>query len=527
MSIRRLGLTHALTLLITIAASTIVGGAASAAPWNFVGARQQAMGGAGVANTSDSTSTYWNPANLAFQKGWGVNLPVTLNGAIENHALEQLSNMLVAYDELDATAKYTFQCAPNCGGIAFGPDQVSRIAALLAAFARYGTTGQNVHVGAALGLAGRYENFGFSATSLTTGSVFPNTDLGNLGLGAVVQDILSPGAGCCQAPANVALGNQVAALTNGQTYQLTNQQGGHLVYLLEQAGADTSDARVQQLALGLVDPASGALAANETGALAAGLSVQEFAFSYAHKLPVPFMRKTRGATRRFLDSWIHEKFALSVTPKYLLGVSFIKFFPYDTTTSAGGIVTSLVDIDSASVSHAFGLDIGLAYRPTNWLQIGMMARDVNSPMFEIEPFKGLMGAPVWSITLDPQVRIGVALIPIENLTLAFDFDATNNRIATLPRFRSRLVSLGGEYVIPLGQHVALALRVGGYSNVSDTVLDDWAMTGGIGLRIGSFHFDVSAGSSFAQEQVRTGTTTFDDFPTRLNVGVGFSWEKSL
>jgi len=241
---------------------------------------------------------------------------------------------------------------------------------------------------------------------------------------------------------------------------------------------------------------------------------------------VPFYGRTRGTTRAFA-SLVHKKMSLAIVPKYILGVTWVKFFRYDDAEGAGGIVTDLIDIDSSEVSHNFGLDIGLAWRPTPWLRFGMMARNVNSPSFDIEPFFGLLGQAVTSIEIEPQVRMGLALVPVENLTIAFDFDATSNTLVTLPQFESRIVSLGAEYAIPLGRHVSLALRLGGYSNVSSTVEGDWAMTGGLGLRWGSFHFDLSAGGSFASETIRTGTYEFDDFPTRLNVGLGLSWEKSL
>lgn len=497
---------------------------AAASPWNFVGARQQAMGGAGVAHTSDSTANYWNPANLAFQKGWGVHLPITASGSIENDALQRLSEMLVAYDQLDATAQSVFECAPVCPGVPLTNIQSFGIASLLGQFAAYGTRGENVHVGAALGLAGRVGSFGFSALSISDGAVFPNTDITNVALGGIAVDLLGTCATVpadCATPVNVTLGDQVALASAGG---LTQQEGGHLVFLLEQAGADTNDPRVQQLATGLVDTASGALAGNETGALAAGLSVQEFAFSYAVKLPVPFLRKTTGTTRRILDTYVHEKFALSVVPKYMLGVSFIKFFPYNDATDAGGVVTDLLNINNSEVSHAFGLDVGVAYRPTSWMQFGVMARNVNSPDFEVS-FVPQLG--ITSLTVDAQVRAGLALVPVRNLTLAFDVDLTENEIIALRNVRSRFVSLGAEYVIPFGRHVGLALRVGGYNNVSGTVNQDWAMTGGFGLRFGSFRIDASAAGSFADELIRTGTTTYDNFPTRLNAGLALSWEKSL
>jgi hypothetical protein len=513
--------------IVTLAAALVLAGAADASPWSFVGARAQAMGGAGVAHVSDSTANYWNPANLAFQKGWGVNLPVAAQGNIENDALEKLSNLLIGFDSLGAAADEVFGCVPNCAGSSISEAQRQRVASFLAAFGRYGLGGENVNIDGSLGLAGRYEQFGFSALSLTTGSVFPNTDLSNLGLG---QDALDAfvGPGPYGTPANTNLAAQLQAAAAGDGITLGAQEAGHLVFLLEQAGANTFDPRVERLALGLVDTAGGTrlFSSNDTGALAAGLSTQEFAVSYALKLSVPYFRRTRGVTRKLL-SMVHNKTAVSITPKYMVGVSFLKFYRYDDTESAGGIVTDLFDVDSNTVSQNFGLDVGLTWRPTGWLRFGMMARNVNGPSFDVQPFVAPNGMYVSSIEVDPQVRMGLAIVPVQNLTIAFDFDATSNELMTTPGFESRYVSLGAEYVIPVGRHVGVALRLGGYNNVSSTVEQDWAMTGGLGLRFGSFHLDLSAGGSFANETVRTGTTEFDSFPTRLNAGVGLSWEKSL
>ena len=48
----------------------------------------------------------------------------------------------------------------------------------------------------------------------------------------------------------------------------------------------------------------------------------------------------------------------------------------------------------------------------------------------------------------------------------------------------------------------LALRLGAYNNISDAVNNHWAMTGGLGLRFGSFRLDLSAGGSFESETIR-------------------------
>ncbi len=502
-----------------------------ASQWNIVGSRQQAMGGAGVADTQDSTANYWNPANLAFQPGWGIHLPVTAGGSIENNALTRLSNLLVDYDDLSVVAKGVIKCAPSCSPAqlnGLGPQQVEGIFGLLSDFATFGANGEAVHVEASFGLAGRFKNFGFSAMSLTDGSVFPNTDVTNIRLvePEAVATFLDKG---CPSGCGPAMDQDLVSRIDSSSSIITQPEANDLVYLLERTGADTSDPDIRNLALAIVSDESGPLSANTTGAVATGLSVQEIAFSIALKIPVPFISKMSGGTHDFLENWVHKKFAVSVTPKYMLGITFAKYYPYNDAPSAGDIVTDLGNIDNSTLSSAFGLDVGVAYRPTNWLRLGVMARNVNSPSFKIDsPFNGSGEAILpSSVESQAQVRGGIAVLPFRNLTLAVDADITDNRLIALPEARSRLISIGGEYVIPFHRHFDMALRVGTYSNLSDTVNRDWALTGGLGLRFGSFHIDLSGAGSFVSEEVRTGSTTYQNFPTRLQAGLGLSWEKSL
>ena len=298
--------------------------------------------------------------------------------------------------------------------------------------------------------------------SLTDGSVFPNTDVTNIRLVENAGDVTAfLNAGCsagCGPAANQNLVNQI----DSSSSIITQPQANDLVYLLEQTGADTDDPDIQKLALAIVSDESGPLSANTTGAVATGLSVQEIAFSIALKIPVPFIGKMSGGTHDFLESWVHEKFAVSVTPKYMLGITFAKYYPYNDAPSAGDIVTDLGNIDNSTLSSAFGLDVGVAYRPTNWLRLGVMARNVNSPSFKVDsPFNGSGEAILpSSVESQAQVRGGLAILPIRNLTLAVDADITDNRLIALPEARSRLISIGGEYVIPFHRHFDMALRVG-------------------------------------------------------------------
>jgi len=483
-------------------------GSASAGPWSFVGARHQAMGGAGVAVSDDSNAAYWNPANLAHKKAYDVQLSVTLDGNIENNALERLSRLIEDGENVDAL----ISSAGGPPGLTDG--QRSQIVGFLEDLGDFGKSGEAVHVGVNVGLAGRANGLGFSAMSHTTGTVFPNVDPASLAVVATagaLADLLNCGA--CPAPTNQALADEILAADGTG---LWDQAGAdNYVRLFEDAGADTTKGSTSDLmknianqtALAAAGGGGGTLAAGDTGALVGGLSTQEFGISYGLAIPVPFFEP------------LDKKISVGATAKYIMGITFVSFTGYSGSGDAGDVLAGVTDFDQSNIDHNFGLDLGASYRPFEWLTFGLTARNVNSPEFDAKN--------LGSITLPAQVRIGTAVEPIENLLLAFDFDATENQIATLPGFKSRIVSLGSEYAIPMGDNVDLALRFGAFSNVSGQVNQDWGLTGGLGLRLWQFVMDLSVGGSPNRETITTGTDETTDLPTRINMGLTLKWEKSI
>ena len=258
----------------------------------------------------------------------------------------------------------------------------------------------------------------------------------------------------------------------------------------------------------------------------AGLSTQEFAFTYSHTIPVPF-RSKMGDTLRAITKYVHNRVALGANAKYMMGITFAKAVRYDEGESGGDLLGDLTDFGDHEISHRFGLDLGVSYRPVDWLLFGMVARNVNSPSFDLPDLGFANGQSIDEVTVEPQVRVGVAFLPLRHLTLAFDIDCTLNEMVTLPGFESRILSIGGEYEIPFGKSIGLALRVGGYNNVAPDVDADWAMTGGIRLRLWQFVLDASAGGSFEKEKIQTDSDSYIELPTRLNAGLTLKWEKSL
>ena len=184
----------------------------------------------------------------------------------------------------------------------------------------------------------------------------------------------------------------------------------NLVWLAERAGADTSDANTQSFLTRLaVQSAAGAggdaFQNNQTGAAVAGLSTQEFAFTYAHKVPMPF-RSEMGDTTRGITDFIHNRISLGGNLKYMLGIGVAEAIRYSDGEGGGGVTSSVAGFKDPKISHNFGLDIGLSARPVDWLQFGMVARNVNGPKFDIAPVV-FNGKRVTKVEVPAQVRMAL------------------------------------------------------------------------------------------------------------------------
>ena len=496
--------------------------------WNFTGSRYQAMGGTGVAFSDDSLSAYWNPANLAYQKGWDVQMPVTANGQIVNLAAEKLSDLLQrAADMEDLIEGYVDCIGLQCSGTDLQPGQTQEIVGFLYDLSRLGKEAESVYVDVEFGILGRYNNFAFSALSVTTATIYPNIDTDNLDLGAAPSVwIPCPDVYPCNSPSNA--GNQTFQqnLDNGNPPNWTSEQIGQFIWSMEQLNGGRELNPEQQNVITNVVTAKGSFADNQSGALSAGLSTQEFAISWSHTIPVPGFDKMEGRSKKIF-SYIHDKVSLGITPKYILGITFLNFSAYNAGQTISGVARDLTDLNSRTISHNFGLDIGISFRPVEWLQLGLVARNVNSPDFDVETFKTVRGRVIDSIELPAQVRLGIALRPFRNLILSGDIDLTENSVNTIPGYESRILSVGAEYRIGMGRHVDLNLRLGTFGNLSSYGENEWSMTGGLGLRFGSFVIDLSGGGEFSENLVRTGSTSYENFPSGLNLGLGFKWVKSL
>jgi hypothetical protein len=368
--------------------------AGHAVEWAIVGARAVGMGGAGVAVTTDSLATYWNPAGLAMTK----TIDIRVQGAV------QVTDRLGIADTLKDTNDVLNTTFTVDGTLA--TQVLNAKAKLDALVAKINQPGASV---AAAGAAGLYfkgywgdHAFGFNVSDVATGGLF--------------------------APSRLTAGCQARVSTGGAC----------------SVGASESLT------------VNGTLQANALEARQAG-------FSYAYA---------------FAD----RTFAIGVTAKIIQGVAYSSSVAVQGSEGDLGFAS---DLGKAKTSTALGVDVGAMYRPSSWLRMGIVAKDINQPTFDA-PGGG-------EFKLTPQVRGGIAVNPWETLTVTMDADVTSNK-TLVPDIKSRVISLGAEQTI---FSELLSLRLGAFKNTADAN-SYITPTAGFGIRLFALRVDVGGGYDFRE-----------------------------
>ncbi|HSQ50124.1 MAG TPA: conjugal transfer protein TraF [Nitrospiraceae bacterium] len=192
--------------------------------------------------------------------------------------------------------------------------------------------------------------------------------------------------------------------------------------------------------------------------------------------------EARQAAFSYAYAFSDKMFSIGVTGKFIQGAAY-----NGSTTLTGGTDVSITDnFGKATLSTAFGIDVGAIYRPSSWLRFGLVAKDINQPTFD-----NVGGG---ELKLGPQVRGGVAVNPYSSLTLTADVDATSNK-TFIPGIKSQVLSLGAEQTI---FSEFLSFRVGAFKNMQDAGTP-FTPTAGLGLRIFAFRMDVGGGYDFREE----------------------------
>lgn len=486
--------------LLGLAALTAVAAPALAQDMFFVGPRALGMAGSTVASVNDTTAMYYNPAAFGFfalrdeqgerldcdnndcgRKVWGLDLDA---GA--GYRLHQQFGTF-----LDELADIDFESLGQ-NGLQNDPERLAELVRLTTNLAGIDDPGNAMTADINGGLGARIGHFGVGVRAYVQGTGRVVTlDTVNLGLttagGNLQTDINN-----VTVPNFNPAGYQFVVFNPAQVDQLRVALGDptlsdpdsleaaqKLDFLAQQEGIDP--ARVQETTDILTNVATGSdagtkLEDNETTVFLTGFGLLEIPVSYGYA--------------------INDHWAVGTSVKFMLGrVYGSRIIVFD--DDAQDLIKELDDDYEESAN--FGVDLSLMGR-YKYVQFGLIGRNLNAPKFDgFSSSKTLtngriVDVDVDDVTVDPQVRAGVAFIPHPTLTLEFDYDLTEND-TTFDEYSTQYASVGLEW----DAFRVLALRAGAYKNVADSDID-WVYTAGLGLNLWAARLDLAGAFTTDKEE---------------------------
>jgi F plasmid transfer operon protein TraF len=463
------------------------------------------MGGAGVARDMGAYASYWNPAGLAFATktfsttiGAGVGLKVS-EGLADN--VDRLSKFTEGNPSVLDSLKNLNVTSANPKAIA---DMVSLLSVINDIQTKKGTLSLNMDAAAGF----QIKQFGTGLFMLSEGYGRPLADLEN-----VLPSTTSVGNGNPITSANLvtlagtssptttffdftqkaqidaALRDQARIASAAERTNVINAIGNNLGSPSANSTQLTS-AQATETIVNVVAPAFGSpksINLNSTAVMVKNIIYTEVPISYGHAIDFGAYGKLGvGGSFKVVNGRVYQ--------------TRIKL-----TTDNGESVTSS-DItdgfkDNYEQSTNVTFDLGTQWKYSEWLTVGLVAKNLTSPAFkspELKDQKGrlvdangnllLVGIHEGDVKLKPQVRLGVAVTPLSWLTLASDIDLTaNESILSGLDFTNRHFGGGLE----LSPFEWFKFRGGMYENLANSEIGPVA-TAGLTLGIPWVLFEIDA-----------------------------------
>ncbi len=483
--------TAALVFVATLAST------ASAEEWAILGARYQAMGGAGVALVNDNRAAHWNPGALAFAQASEFELPFSGTALSVGEIIRDADDIVEFIDNNSFDAVLTKIQA----GTALTAAELQDALTIADKLASLGTKAEGFLTGLDAGLSMR--RGGLMITGQVSGSfgLDPVFDIGSFSfsddIDALTQVANIVGAGTDRSGFFTNTGSQALADIIAVALGTWNQdQAEELVYQAELAGLDTSSVGIQDM-VSRVATATGGVAAldlsqNASGVIVQGLLTEEIGLGYGHSL-------------------FGDRVGIGANVRAVYGQTYYSFLQYDDITGTDDLIDDITDSNNKETSQRVALDVGILLQPKDWLRLGLVARNVNSPEFKSK-------GPD-DVELEEQIRAGIALNVLPNWIVAADIDVTENESQNVDGFASRMLSIGTEFRIPFWVG-SLALRAGAHTNLASEGDDGVTLTAGFGLRLTHLQLDFAAGAATTREELEVGGS---DIPSRLHFSGALRW----
>lgn len=493
-----------------------------AAPWQWVGPRAMAMGGAGVATAYGPDAQYWNPAALV-QKENTNESGLLFNVGV---AAETTKTVLKAIDKFDDLAN-DYDALANKIENGNTPDatDISTLFTGLSTIHDLVANEIGALVNADAGIGFKMKNFAVSVRSLGSMGITPVVDTQNLGLGATAGSAgLSLGA--TSAPTDSTNQQAATVLKNaidaqGLFSDLNTLLGGSYADSTEIANAFVN------AAASLSTPDQILAAANEAAANMAGAAP---IITSAAQSGASINGYNDNETRAMADLAVFSEAAIGYGMSVIKGVQVGANVKVINGTIAQTGILLLSDKDNFSdiVKDAWderkntaqlGIDLGALVNFRELLgknvwfnpQVGITAKNINSPKFKRPGLPASLASATgpeaalaadWKTEdykLKPQVRAGAAINPISFITVAADVDLTTNE-TSIDGYDSRQLAAGVELNLINSQKFNLPLRAGINKNIANSNAPMY-FTAGLGFNAAHFYLEFAGAISNERTKV--------------------------
>lgn len=511
-------------ILPVTAALLALAGTAFAAEFQPMGAL--GIGGAGVARTTNAMAGYWNPAGLAFnERDFSMPLSVSVGLRVSKGLADNVDKVGKFTEEDPVTGRSALDNLTDISTTATNPKALADVVSLLSVLKDIETQKGTVSLGGNAVVAMQIKHFsfgafgsmeGFAKSDVDSVNVLPSTTGGPALTPSQFADLAAPATTTLPTPAqfqfftdSATRGTMFAALTgNG----LDARQANNLIITMDAqlalaaASGGTTVVPTQSQAADIISntlaPAlttGGSIENNRTAVILKSLAYLEFPISYGHPISLgKYGRLGIGASVKPVIGRVYSSELLLIQG--------------DSNVDSGNITDNLTKNYKESTSVTF--DLGAFYKYSDWLNVGLVAKNLTSPKFDSPELKDQHGNlvtvdakgnrinPAEKVTLKPQVRVGVSLDPLTWLTVAADLDLTNNEtVLSSLDYRSRNVGGG----IELHPFTWFKLRGGMYKNLSN---DDVGPVATAGITFGTKWVNLDLDGAYGLESAKFKEKTY-------------------
>lgn len=467
------------------------------------------MGGAGVARNQGAYASYWNPAGLAFEE---KTVSTKINASVGLRVSEGLA------DDVDLLSKVKFDRIKDLNPLS-QPSDVTDLIKSVSIINDIKNKNGNLSINGDAALGVQIKHIGFGVFGTIEGFAEPNNiDTVNIlptvnGTGTVTPSQLaaivagSPASNVYFSPAQ-RTDIQTALVANGFTVLQATDIINATDKQLAGSGLSAQDVAktlTNTIAPVFSNPSAHSIDNNQTSILAKSIAYVEVPVSYGYPLNLGnFGTLGIGGSLKVIEGRVYQ------TQTFLYQSNGVK---------SDDIVSNMTKNYKDSTN--FGIDVGVLWKYQRWLNVGLVAKNLNAPEFDEPNLKDKNENEIpgssGKTKLNPQVRMGIDIDPLDWVSFAVDMDITNNDtlLANVPGtadYNTR--NLGGGVEIHPAEW--LKIRGGLYKNLAESDIGTVATAGfTIGIKGVTLELDGAYGLEKA-------TYKDQNYPREARVSLGLN-----